>query len=429
MHATYPNTWYAADVGSADGYPAFAGSTDVDVCVIGGGLAGLTTALEMVRAGRSVVLLEAERIGFGASGRNGGFVAPGYALANGKIAKRVGLANAKQLYELSREGAEYVRATIAALAPAIKMGDGWLVAMRHPGREELKAEQTLMAAEFGARTEIWDLARTRAALKSERYHIGMFVPEAFHIQPLAYALALAREVTRLGGLVHEASRATGWRRRNATTQIDTAGGSVRASQIVFATGGYERGLFAPLARSVLPVATYIAVTEPLAARADTAIATASAISDTRRAGDYYRRLPDGRILWGGRITTRRSEPERLAETMHGDMLSVYPQLEGSRMDFAWSGLMGYARHKMPVIGKAGDGLWMASAFGGHGLNTTAMAGQLIARAIVSGNEDWRQFEAFGAPWIGGPLGQVAAQFNYWGMQIQDRLDERRSFAH
>ena len=170
----------------------------------------------------------------------------------------------------------------------------------------------------------------------------------------------------------------------------------------------------------MPVSTYIGVTEPLE---QNVIRTQSALSDTRRAGDYYRLIDQGRILWGGRITTRQSEPYRLADEMRGDMLKTYPKLGRPRMDFAWGGVMGYALHKMPLIGRDGDGHWFATGFGGHGLNTTAMAGCLIAHAIARGDDTYRRFAAFAPRWTFGPLGRFGVQASYWWMQARDRFDE------
>ena len=423
---TYPATWYAANAGPVPGYEPLRGAVEADVCVVGGGLAGLTTARELLKAGKSVVLLEAERIAWGASGRNGGFVSPGFALGIEAIIERVGLAAAKALYGLSKDGHDLVRTTLGELAPQSLMGHGWIVALRHPGRDGLAAHRDLMERSFGTTSDLWPAAQTRSILKSDVYHEALYVPDAFHIQPMIYALALARDISGRGGRLFEQSAALGFSREHGGYQVSTSGGAVRAKNVVFCTSGYDRTLFAPLARSVLPVATYVAVTEPLMARADAAIATTAAVSDTRRAGDYYRRLTGGRILWGGRITTRRSQPANLASLMRGDMSSVYPQLKQPRIDYAWGGLMGYARHAMPIIGPAGDGLWIASAFGGHGLNTTAMAGQLIAGAIATGDDRWKLFAPFGAPWVGGPLGQAGVQLSYWSMQLKDRFDEARS---
>lgn len=174
---------------------------------------------------------------------------------------------------------------------------------------------------------------------------------------------------------------------------------------------------------MLPVATYVAVTNPLQ---QDVIRTSAAIADTRRAGDYYRLVKDGRLLWGGRITTRVSEPQRLATLMLGDMLSVYPGLGAPTIDYAWAGLMGYAIHKMPLIGRDAEGQWYATAFGGHGVNTTAMGGVLVARGIAGEDDAWRRFTPFAPRWAFGQLGRLGVQGSYWWMQAQDRWEEAKS---
>ena len=420
-----PLTWYAAEAGEATHYEPLRGTAESDVCVIGGGFAGLWTAWHLLQAGKSVTLLEAEHIGFGASGRNGGFVSPGFARGFEVIAGRTGVETAKALHALSREGHETVRRVVRDLVPEAYMGDGWIVAARHPSRAAFEADQKLSTQTLGEPAEFWDTDRTRTVLKTERYHEVLFHPSAFHIQPLRLSRALAKDVVKRGGIIHEASPVLGYGDHGAKQEVRATHGSIRAQHIVVCTSGYDRGLCPPLSRSVLPVATHIVVTEPMQAQLDGAISTTCAISDTRRAGDYYRRLPGGRLLWGGRITTRRAPPSRLADKLKGDMLGAYPQLEGVRIGHAWSGLMGYARHKMPVIGPAGRNLWLTTAFGGHGLNTTAMGGALIAGAIASGDDRWRLFERFGAPYGAGIVGGAAVQLSYWAMQARDKLEEIR----
>jgi gamma-glutamylputrescine oxidase len=274
--------------------------------------------------------------------------------------------------------------------------------------------------------EVLDVAETRALLRSKRYFAAQNDRSAFHIHPLKYAHALAFAAKSEGVRIHEGTRALRASRREGIWEVETPQGRVRAQHLVWCVSSYDRKINSLLGRAVLPVATYIAVTEPLGDRAAAAIAVEAAISDTRRAGDYYRRLPEGRILWGGRITTKVSQPQRLAEMMRRDMVSVYPQLGQPRIDYAWSGLMGYARHRMPIIGQIGEDEWAATAFGGHGLNTTAMAGLLIAEAIALGSDRWRLFSAFGPRWTGGPLGRAGVQLSYWGMQLRDKYEETRA---
>jgi len=157
----------------------------------------------------------------------------------------------------------------------------------------------------------------------------------------------------------------------------------------------------------------MAVTAPLGEKLFDAVRYTGAVADTRRAGDYYRIVADDRLLWGGRITTRIAEPRRLKAQMRRDILRIYPQLDDVRIEYAWAGTMAYAVHKMPQIGELSPGYWLASAFGGHGLNTTAMAGEMIARAIMEGDDRWRLFSPYELVWTGGRLGRATAQMAFW----------------
>ena len=158
-----------------------------------------------------------------------------------------------------------------------------------------------------------------------------------------------------------------------------------------------------------------------------AIRTTAAIGDRRRAGDYYRLVDGGRrVLWGGKITTRTSEPRRLGELLRRSMISTYPQLRNLRVDFAWPGLMSYARHLMPQIGALEPGLWFCTAFGGHGMNTTAIGGRVLAEGITGQSDRYRLFAPFGLDWNGGPVGRLAVQGTYWALQAQDAFNEARS---
>lgn len=416
-------TWYEATVERGSARPQLAENAEYDVCVIGGGLAGLSTAHQLVQAGKTVALLEAKRLAWGASGRNGGFVSSGFALAASDIATHAGLDAAQALFKLSAEGTEFIRQTIVRLDPSLKMGDGWIVAMRHDDPDGAMKWAETMNRDFAHPVSLLTSEQTRLVLRSPRYYQSVSDASAFHIHPLRYALALAREAEQAGARIYEETPAQAVERQGSVSVIRTPRGTIRARHLVFCVSSLDRQILPRIGRAVLPVATYVAVTEPLH---QDAILTGSAIADTRRAGDYYRIIDEGRILWGGRITTRVSEPSRLATRMKGDMLSVYPQLGDPRIDYAWAGLMGYALHKMPLIGQIEEGVWYATAFGGHGLNTTAMAGLLISRAIAEGDDEYRRFAAFTPRWAGGTFGRLGVQSSYWMMQMRDRLDEEKS---
>lgn len=391
-----------------------------DVCVIGAGLAGLTTALELARLGTSVVLLEAGRVACGASGRNGGFVSNGFALGIESIEAHVGRDAARRIYAQSRKGTEYVRAMIAAHDPSIQMGNGLRVCARYDDNGGLHQHGKDLMQNHGEVVSLNGVDATRAALDTQRYFDSIVLEQAFHIHPLRYAMLLQRRCQELGVRVFENSRAMHVSKQGAGFEVQCAAGKIMAQHVVHCVSATDSKIHPPTGRALLPVSTYVAVTEPLQQHA---IATRNAIADTRRAGDYYRLIDEGRILWGGRITTRISEPKALAEVMRRDMVSTFPQLHAVRMQYAWPGIMGYALHKMPLIGCDVDGKWFATGFGGHGLNTTAMGGVLIAAAIANGDDTYKLFAPFAPRWAFGPLGQLGVQASYWMMQAKDRRDE------
>ena len=417
------STWYEATAARGEMRPGLRGQVKTDVCVIGGGLAGLTTALELSRRHKRVILLEAKKIAWAASGRNGGFVSNGFAEGIEAVQARIGLDAARALYLLSAQGTEYIRGEIENSDPTLKMGDGWIVALRHHDKGDLRVYRDMMARDYGESFEFLSPEQTRERLNSPRYFQSIANPKAFHFHPLRYALSLAEKAEALGAAIYENTPALSVEKQASQWRIKTADGEISAEHVVHCVSSLDRKLHPQSGRAVLPVATYVAVTEPLQ---QDVIRTESAVADTRRAGDYYRLIDGGRILWGGRITTQVTEPSRLAERMKGDMLSTYPQLGSPRIDYSWAGLMGYALHKMPLIGRDAQGQWFATAFGGHGMNTTAMAGGLIARAIAEGNDEYRRFAVYAPVWAGGQFGRVGVQASYWWMQLRDRLDEARA---
>ena len=422
--APFPQSYYAATKSEAPERASLTRTIEADACVIGGGLAGLATALELQRRGRNTVLLEANRVGWGASGRNGGFVSAGYSETLAAIIAKSGLKDAQELYKLSRQGASRVRQNIAAW-PDCDIGpvEGRLSVLRFDGSAKLLARRDRLERDFDHALSYWPTERVRAALRTKRYYQGLQDPEGFHIHPLNYVLGLAREAERVGVRIYEGARAASIERSGAGHLVHSGRGRVVVRDLVFCTSAYERGLFRPLARALVPIATYMIASRALNEEERQAISLPYAISDQRRAGDYYR-LYRGRLLWGGRITTRRAEPKALGALLTRDLTRVYPSLGGLQLAYAWSGLMGYARHKMPLIGPLGEGLWVASGFGGHGLNTTTVAGELIAAAIVEKDDRWKLFQPYPCQTAGGIIGQAAVQMTYWAMQLRDWRDER-----
>jgi gamma-glutamylputrescine oxidase len=385
-------------------------------------LAGLSTALGLAERGASVVLLEGNRVGWGASGRNGGFVSGGFSQSLQALEQRLGRDHALQIFGLSWDAVALMRQRIEAYA--IDCGpivDGVISASWFDDADGLKRERDYMAEVAGREEEFWPREKLREILLSPRYYDGLFNPHGFQFHPLNYSRGVASAAESRGARIFESSAVTGLDLEGPVKIIRTGQGSIRASTVVMTCGGYIDGLHGKLSRAIVPVATYVAVTEPLGDRLATAMRTPCAVHDTRFALDYYRPLHDSRILWGGRVTVRRSDPPDLAGLMRGDLLKVYPQLEGVKMETAWGGLMSYAPHRMPQIGEVSPGVWHAMGFGGQGMNTTTMAGELIAGAIAENDDRYRLFAPFGLTPTGGPIGVAAAQLTYWYYGLCDAL--------
>lgn len=423
---SYPDTYYTRTMDDERSRPALAGTEDCDTVIIGAGLAGLTTALQLCRGSQKVVLLEAESVGFGASGRNGGFVSPGYATGSDEIARIAGAETARKLFHLSAEGVDFIRETIRDLDVKGALPEsGIMSVLRYDDGASLKAYREQLLRDYGYELQYLGIEEVRAVLKSQRYFQALRNPHAFHMHPLNYLRALAAEIERLGGRILEGSAAISASLSGAQKRVQTSNGEVRARHVVFTTGGYTGDVEPRLKRAFLPIATYVMLSEEAPELIASAIATRDAIGDNRRAGDYYRLVDGGRrILWGGRITTRAAATAGLVQELRHEMIGTYPQLAGLKTELAWSGLMSYARHLMPQIGEVEPGVWHCTAFGGHGLNTTAIGGKVVAEAILGESDRYKLFRPFGLVWAGGLAGLAVAQLTYWKLQAQDWWRER-----
>lgn len=406
-----------------DSYAPLAGRVEARVCIIGAGFAGLATAMSLMEHGeRDVVLLEAESIGHGASGRNGGFVFGGYSLDEQALLATVGAEQGKRLYQLTLGAVDQIRRRIGEYGIECDATHGGIyLANWFDDPRVLDERQRFMQEQLGVEWQRISRSEFAERARSERYFGALYEENAFHFHPLKYAQGLARALHSGGVRVHEASRATAIEARSGGTgwRVATAAGEVLCSEVVVCCGGYIERLYPALAGAILPIATYVMVTEPLAGRMPQALATDAAIYDTRFAFDYYRPLQDSRLLWGGRISIRSRSPEDVARLLCEDMLKVYPQLAGTKVDYAWSGLMSYGRHKMPQLGKLPNGVWYGMGFGGHGVGPTSLAGDVLSAALMGELSKVDQFAAWGLPTTGGAAGLLAAQLAYWYFELRD----------
>lgn len=420
-----PDNYYLTTVKNRRTYLALSGVEETDVCIIGAGLAGINTGLSLIERGqKNFIILEQNHIGYGASGRLAGFVAKGYAAGESELKKKLGLEKARELVELTKSARQMIRnrAEKYNLAPGT-MVDGVLTVSLRSKPEALKFYIKQQNDDFDLGFEFWEKDRVRQHCKTEKYFDGIYSPRDFQMNPVQYLHGMADVIAQKGGRIFENTRVMKISRDGRGWRVDTPQGSVKAKDIVWCCAVYSSGLDRRLENSVVPVQTYIMVSEPLpdAVYAE-AINTRHAIYDTRFCSDYYRRLPDDRLLWGGRVGLF-AHPENIAEAMMQDMLKLYPQLEGKvKPAFAWGGMLAYPAHKMPQIGKFEDGYWYNTGYGGHGLCPTTVGGELVAAALTEGSSRYDLFSPFGVYYSGGRMARFGAQMVYLWWRLRDYLD-------
>ena len=392
---------------AANGRARLSFDLDADICVVGAGLAGLTVALCAARQGASVAVLEGRHVGWNASGALVGTVMPGFPLPLPELIERIGLEDAKELWALSWAGAEFIRANATeALMPGMGLSDGVLEVSNADTGDALVRHLQMLAEDFDTEVEGWPVERVRAALKTDRYFHGMHFPKAFQIDGRNYVHALARLARRAGARIFEDTPVVSIDFSGVRKRIVTPSARLRATHIVLA-GNIHLG--APLRRlsdTLLPVWRYGGITAPLGAQLAEAIDFAGSVSD-RDGVDHFRVIDGDRLMWASPETTWAARPQRFAGAIQRRIRTVFPQLDRVDITETFGGATGQTVHGMPQIGQLRRGLWVASGFGRQGLNTSAMAGQLIASGILGGDDRWRLFSPFELVWAGGITGRVA----------------------
>ena len=389
-------SYYAASVNRQLAYPPLSGELQVDVCIVGGGFSGLNTAIELARKGLTVALLEAHKIGWGASGRNGGQLIRGVGHGVEQFENVIGADGVRELKLMGLEAVELVRRRVEEFQIDCDLTWGYCDLANKPEHLEGFAEDKAELESLGYRHQLRLLQpeQMHEVVGSDNYVGGMIDMGSGHLHPLNLALGEAAAAASLGVQLFEDSPVTRID-HGREVRVHTARGQVRAKHLVLACNAYINGLEPTLSGKVLPAGSYVIATEPLSeAQARSLIPQNMALCDQRVALDYYRLSADRRLLFGGACHYSGRDPADIAAYMQPKMLKVFPQLAGVRIDYQWGGMIGIGANRLPQIGRLKDqaNVFHAQAYAGHGVNATHLAGKLLAEAIAG--QESRGFELF-----------------------------------
>ena len=378
------DSWYAASTPPQPPRPALQGDIDTDICVIGGGIAGCSTALHLAERGYRVVLLEAHRVGWGASGRSGAQAIPGIACGQHKLQALVGDADARRIWDVSVEGLRLQRELIARHGIDCDLRTGQMhVAIKPRQERELREEVATLHGEYGYDSiRMVEREELRAILATDRYIAGNYDSAGGHLHPLKYTQGLAAAAERAGVRIFEDSRALAYARVAGALEVTTATGRVRCRSLALC-GNAWLGPFAPaLSRKIMGVGTYIVATQPLGAeRAAALIRNDAAVTDINWVIDYFRRSADHRLLFGGRVSYSGLDPLGTRRATRARMLAVFPQLADADIEHAWGGYVDITMNRAPHFGRLETDVYFLQGFSGHGIALTGVAGKLLAEAI------------------------------------------------
>ncbi len=402
----HANSWYAATSDAPGPYPTATGALTADVCVVGGGYAGLSTALHLARRGVDVILLEASRVGSGASGRNGGQVSTGQRLEQSDLELLVGMERARQLWEMGCEAVDLVKALIAESGDPCDWTDG-VIHADHRARfaEHSKSHVEHLNSVYGYdKIRYLDRDAIRNEVGSDDYHAGPLDMGSGHLHPLRYAHARARLAEAAGGRICELSRVTKVEAELSRPRVTTEHAEITADHLVMAMNGYHNNLDREIARHVMPINNFIAVTEPLPADiADRLIPNRHAVADSRFVINYFRLSPDNRMVFGGGESYGYKFPSDLRAKVRGPMLGVFPELKDARIDYAWGGTLGITMSRLPHFARLGPSAMSIAGFSGQGVALATLAGQIAAETIAGHASRFDLISALPSPrFPGGP---------------------------
>ena len=411
---SHTSSWYAATAHPHPAYAPLQGVRTCDVCVVGGGFTGLSAALDLAARGYRVVLLEAHRVGWGASGRNGGQIVSGFNRSLGQMAKAVGREDARRLWDLALEATALLRERVQRHAIDCDLAWGYVLGAlkrRHLAELEAAADEWSELGYHAAR--MLDGDAVRAAVACPRYIGGLYDAGSGQLHPLNYALGLATAAIAAGAEIYEGTAAVGVV-EGPRLRIRTAAGGVDADFLILAGNAYLPSLSPTIERvvrsRVMPVSTYMIATAPLGPeRARALIPSGAAVADLNFVLNYYRLSSDHRLLFGGGVSYSRVPPPGVGRTLRRTMLRFFPQLADIGVDYAWGGDVAITRNRIPHFGWLGPRILFAQGFSGHGVALTGLAGRLMAEAIAGSAERFDVFARYPHhPFAGGRLLRLPA---------------------
>jgi gamma-glutamylputrescine oxidase len=369
------------------------GSIEVDVAVLGGGIAGCSAALHLAKRGYRVALLEARTVGYGASGRSGGQIIFGLATSQTALAAEVGRDDARRLFDLSIEALDLIRSLIGEYAIDCDYHANHIhVAVKPRHLEELDDWARELHEEYGyASARLLNRDELGAHVRSERYLGGLIDPRSGHLHPLKFTDGVARAAESAGARIYENSQVLRYE-DGPEVIVHTVHGRVRCAHLVLCGNAYIGNVAPSLARRILGVGTYIIATEPLGeVRARALLPSNAAVADINWILDYFRRSADHRLLFGGRVSYSAVQPPRLAESMRRRMLRIFPTLTDVQVAYSWGGYLDITRSRAPNFGRLAPNVFYCQGFSGHGMSLAGIAGKLVAEAIAGTAE---RFDVF-----------------------------------
>jgi gamma-glutamylputrescine oxidase len=423
-HTSYPQSYYAASANPVPQRPALQGETETDVCIIGAGYTGLSTALFLLENGFKVSIVEAAKVGFGASGRNGGQIVNSYSRDIDVIERTVGPKQAQLMGQMAFEGGRIIRERIAKYDIKCDLKDGGVFAAFTPKQmKHLEAQKKLWERFGHTQLEIMDAQRIREVVKTENYIGGMLDMSGGHIHPLNLALGEAAAVESLGGVIYEQSPAVRIE-RSANPVVHTPEGRVKAKFIVVAGNAYLGNLVPELAAKTMPCGSQVVATEPLSEEvAKSLLPQDYCVEDCNYLLDYFRLTGDRRLIYGGGVVYGAKDPANIEAMIRPMMLKTFPQLKNVKIDYAWTGNFLLTLSRLPQVGRIGDNIYYSQGCSGHGVTYTHLAGKILAEALRGQAE---RFDAFGSlphyPFPGGRLFRVPfTAMGAWYYSLRDKL--------